>query len=63
MNEWCPDCNSEEFEVLDGQTDFTRQGYISSFWLCKCSHCGCQFKIYHTYKLDPYYSFVQKIEE
>lgn len=62
MNEWCPDCKCEEYEILDEQTDF-ELGSISMSWLCKCNNCGCKFEIYRNYTLDPYYSYTQKVEE
>ena len=62
MNEWCPDCECDEYEILDEQTDFT-MGSVSVSWECECRRCGCKFEIYRTYNLDPRYSYTQKIEE
>ncbi len=61
MNEWCPDCNSEDYEVLDYQEDVEISS-ISMRWKCKCPNCGCLFEIGRTYNIDPYYSYVQKME-
>lgn len=62
MNEWCPDCENEEYEILNTQTDFEIVS-VSMSWICRCKRCGCKFEIYREYKIDPYYSCTQKIEE
>jgi hypothetical protein len=62
MSECCPECNSENYEVLDYQEDF-EIGSVSMWWKCKCPCCGCLFEIGRTYNIDPYYSYVQKMED
>lgn len=62
MNEWCPDCESERYEILNEETDFALDS-VSMSWKCQCHRCGCLFKIYRTYTLDPYYSYTQKMED
>lgn len=61
MSEWCPDCQSEEYEILDEETDF-ELGSVSLSWACKCKQCGCLFVMYRTYNLDPYNSYVEKLK-
>lgn len=62
MNEWCPKCEAEEWNVLDYQTDF-EIGSVTMWWKCRCDHCGTLFEIVREYNLDPRHSYVQEIEE
>lgn len=62
MAEYCPDCQSEQFAVLNEQTDIEISS-ASFSWTCRCNQCGCKFVIYRTYNLDPYYSYTERMED
>ncbi len=62
MNEWCPECMSEEWEVLDYSEDF-EIGSVTLWWKCRCPKCHHKFEIVREYNLDPAYSYTRIIDD
>lgn len=62
MEEWCPNCMDEEYEVIEHQEDF-EIGSVTMWWKCKCTKCGQLFEIVREYNLDPYHSYTRPWED
>jgi uncharacterized protein YbaR (Trm112 family) len=62
MNEMCPRCDNDTYEILNTDSD-TEINSVTIYLTCRCEKCNQFFRIVREYKLDPYYSYVEEIEE
>ena len=47
----CPNCNSDDYTILDYDSDGCIYTEYHCWWSCRCNYCDTKFSITEIYKL------------